>query len=70
MENYKTNFDKTMAELNKINDIVLTPDTFEWGKMTEEEADDYFNDPTSDMYDDWGCKSMNMLFVINGDCGW
>ena len=64
MENYKKNFDKTMDELNKINDKLLNPDTFVWGKMTEEETDDYFNDPTSDMYDEWGNKSFNILMEI------
>ena len=67
---------EVVKDISLLNELVLNPDKFIWGAMTEEEADDHYNNVDSSLYDDWGDKSMNMIMWIKDlesikeeDCG-
>ena len=53
-----------VKELNDINYSLLHPDKMIWGKMTEEECEDAFNDVTNSIHEDWGTKSYCILDYI------
>ena len=55
---------EVVKDISLLNELVLNPDEFNWGAMTEEEADDHFNNVESSLYDEWGDKSMNMIIWI------
>ena len=55
---------EVVKDISLLNELVLNPDEFNWGAMTEEEADDHFNNVESALYDEWGDKSMNMIIWI------
>ena len=52
-----------MNSINRINEVLLKPDEMVWGKMSREEADDYFNWVHEDQ--EWGTKSSEILLLIN-----
>tara|TARA_R110000796_G_scaffold236536_1_gene356005 strand:+ start:1339 stop:1536 length:198 start_codon:yes stop_codon:yes gene_type:complete len=60
---YKKNYNFVMDSINRINEVLLEPDEMVWGKMSREEADDYFNWVHEDQ--EWGTKSSEILLLIN-----
>ena len=55
---------EVVNDIMLLNEFVLNPDAFCWGEMTEEEADDHYNNVESPLHDEWGFKSMNMIMWI------
>jgi len=64
MTNYKTQFNLVVNAINHYNALVLQPCPMVWGKMTEEEIEDGFNNINNPLHDDWGTKSFNILHFI------
>jgi len=60
-------FTKVVKSINFYNDILLHPCRIVWGEMSVEEADDAFNDVNNELHDEWGVKSMNLLYYIKDD---
>ncbi len=62
MADHKKPYSRVMGVINEINDVLLEPDEMAWGKMTRDEADDYFNWVHEDQ--EWGTKSEEILASI------
>ena len=65
---YKKTYKRVMDDINRLNDVLLSPDPMAWGEMTREEADDYFNWDSDEQ--EWGRKSEEMLLWIRDDDDW
>ena len=59
-------FQNTINELKSIREELLHPEEMAWGAMSEEEADDTFNNVAGDdsHYDEWGNISKNILINL------
>mgnify|MGYP003652645560 FL=1 len=65
MADHKKPYSRVMAIINDINEVLLEPDEIQWGPMTREEIDDYFNWVHEDQ--EWGTKSLQILGSIRAN---
>lgn len=56
--------EEVCKNIRYLNMMLLEPDSLVWGELTEDEADDVFNDENNELHQEWGTKSHCMLEYI------